>query len=327
MATTYGKGYNTAVEIVPESTYGTLAATGELLVYAESESLVDDKPFVENTHMAAEGAARKVGFQDRTTAGGTLTVQADYDACLKLLKCALGANATTYWSFAEENTECMSIVVNRALKRHQFTGGVIEELRIRGGQDDPKVFIEADFIFQKDTPSDTALVATALPAERILYNQMAFYIGNISDALAATDALVLANFLIRIKNSYKIEFGNGSAFIVQPLRESQRNVSLEITALRYDDDAEVTAIEASSNAGSQMQAEFVFDGAVGSNSWTVMIPNLRLRKKPHPNVSGKNSMVYQATFDCYQNDSSNATTGALGNMATCTEELEFNCAT
>lgn len=304
-APVYGKGYFTGVEIADETVgYGTLG-TSEFRLLTESETLNDDQPYIENLGTTSEGAARKVGYRDRVSAGGTLRTQADYNNSLLLVENALGLKSTNNYAFPTdpvENTKSLSVVVDRHIKRYQFTGGVTEEFRLMWNSGDPHVFTESDFIFQKCTPSDTALQATTLPTARVLGRHMVFRIGDITDALAAGDALILSNFLLRVKNNFRVEYaGSDSIYILQPYRESQRIVTLEITALRYSDEDEIDAIESATDAGTQLQADFVFTGA-GSDTWTIKIPNMYYQKKPHQNISGKNSLSYSAIFDCYQND-------------------------
>lgn len=303
MATTYAKGFNTGIEIVPETSYGALAVSGQLRLPATSESMKEgDREWIKNTHMFDEGAAQRVGFQGRykPVSGGIVTA-ADYDNCLALIKAALGTQATNNYSFAEENTESLSVVVDRKLKRFQFLGCMIEELRIRADTSDPRVFMEADFVGKNCNISDTALATSTLPTGRIKFSQLTFQIGDCSDALAGGDALTLSSFLLRIKNNFQVEYGNGSQYIIQPWRDKQREVTLEITATRYSSVDEIAAMETAAAAGSIMQSKLTFsDGA--SDSWIISIPEMYHQAQPHQNVAAKeNSMKYTTTFDCYAN--------------------------
>ncbi len=300
-ATSYGKEYNAAAEIVPEIAWGSLEATGLLAVLLASETLTDDKPFPDATHVAGEGAARKVGEQDRINASGMLKVQADYVNCRALLLAALGDSNSTFFYPAEENAQSISALIDRDLKRHQFRGGMIEELRIIGNADDPRVYMECDFVCKDDNPSATELSGATLPAYRILMKHLVFRIADVTNIIAAGDALVLSSFILRIKNNFKVQYGTGSAYIVKPIRDTQRQVTLEITALRYSDETSITAVETAANAGSQLQADFTFTGD-SPYVWTIHLPEMYLQKKPHPNVSGKNSMAYSAVFDVYSHD-------------------------
>lgn len=303
-ATTYGKGFSAGAEIVPEATYGTLATTGEKKLRLISETLTSQHNLMANEVKAAYGEAQIASVTDTYGAGGTTVCELDYDNFNELLVSAIGAVATATYEPDAELPTPYSVVIDRLVKRFQYTGGFTEELRITGNATpgDSRVRIENDWTFMKCTPSDTALDGVALVSSTpVKMSELTFSIGDISDALAAGDAIPISSFTLRVKNNLKIDYGSGSAYIIQPIREKQREVYFDVTIPRYSDQTAVTAIQTAITNHTQLQATLNFDGP-GSDSFVISLPELfGVQDDNFPNVSDHSVMPFNGRFQAFKN--------------------------
>jgi len=317
-ATTYGKGFSGAAVIVPESTYGTLAGSGQKKLKLVSETLTGKHFLLPNEIKNAYGETQIPSVANQKGANGTTICLADYDNIGELLTSAIGAVATTTWEPDAELPTPYSIIVDRVVKRFQFTGGFTEELRIRGqaGANDGRIYIENDWLFQKCTPSSDAMLADDLTScTEMKMSELTFSIGDTKDALAAGDAIPISAFTFRVKNNLKVDFGSGSAYCIQPIRERQREVYLDITIPRYSNQTAVAAIETAVDAHSILQATLNFDGP-GSDSFVLSLPELyAVEEDPMAKIADHAVMPFSASFQAFKN------TNNLTHMPTVTYEF------
>ena len=320
-----GKGFMAEAVLVPEvvATFGTLEASGQLAFRFVSASETNDyKDLLDNT-LYGYGASARHGEADRELHTVTVVLRADYDNTVTFLNGVTGHAAADMTPVAE-NALIYSLVIDKVVERFQYTGGVIEELRIIGNADTSVIMIEADFIFAKLTKASAAIPAASLTASTFLKMQDAtFRIGTMADALTAGDALAITDFTIRIKNNFLIKWGSASQYIIVPIREKPREVYLDITASRYDDSAEIAAIGTAMTGNSILQADLTISDGVSTNNFLAQFaelyptPNTRL----NPPVGDAGPLTFSASFQAFYN----LNNGTL--MATVTEDIRILTAT
>lgn len=308
-APTYSKAFDTKAIIVPEATYGTLAGSGQSALRLISETLTAEKPPLYAQIKDANGAARKRSIFDTETASGTLIVEADYSNIVTLLEACLGSQtgtgavSTPYVTVpSDEMSSSYSIVIEKGLKRHQFLGGMVQAMRLKGDVAMSRLRLETDWIFSKRTVSaDPILSASLTSCNAIEMSELVFRIGDISDALGAADALPISTFELGINNNLKVDYASSSTTILQPIRDRQREVYLNITAPRYSSVDEIAAIVTAQEAFSQMQADFTFTGASPKELYieiAEMFPSAQFQASTPEDFSVR---PFDASWDCFDN--------------------------
>jgi len=305
MAVTYAKGFNCAAEIVPEVAYGTLATGTEKALRIVDETLTRQFPLLDSMVKRGTGAERLPTVKDTESASGMVKVEADYHNIHEILLHALGtytAGPPKEYEPAADITASYSVVIDRGVTRFQYTGGMIEELRILGDAATSRIFLEADWIFQKGATSATALAGAALTSSTLMkMSELTFRIGTTADALASGDALALSSFVLRIKNNWKIDFASGSAYMIQPIRDTLREVTLSIMAPRYSSDDEIAAIMTAVTGDSVLQADFTWDGP-DTDSLLIELPEMKTAAPPALNIQSHAVIPFSMDFNCFKNE-------------------------
>ncbi len=310
MAAIYGKGFESSIDIVPEVTFGTLDTNNELTLPFISETLTHSIEPLMDEIKDGVGPSRVASIKDMEQGGGTVISEASYLNINELLiqafgtRTGAGLNVDPYlYTPKDEILTSYSLVVNRNVKRYQYTGGVIEEIRIVGDMATSKIRIETDWIFQSVALESTAIVNPGLVASSIaLMSQMVFRIGTVGGgALGASDVLPLSTFTFRIKNNFQIDFASGSAFMIQPIRGvDQREVSFEFTSPRYSDDPEIAAVMAAATGHTALQADLTWTGP-SPQTMTLELPEIKTIEVPAPNVTDMSAIPFSASFNCFKN--------------------------
>lgn len=315
-----GKGYKVAAELVVEDTFGTLDTDTPVTTAFPllTETLTQTPEWLPNDLKSGSNEAENAPTLARMSpVTGQTTCIVDFHNIEEILKMAVGASsgagtvASPY--IFEPDAEIpasgvsYSLIIDKTKERWQFTGGCIESLTLSGqaGTAGGRVIATIDWIFQKLTRSATALAGAALTAsEAVKLSQLVFRIGTQADALDSNDALTIADLSYMIKNNWKApEYGSGSNFMVAPIREKQREVSLNLTALRYNSDDEITAIQTAAGAGSKLQADMTFTGGTSPRSLVIKLPELLAIEVPNPPVNDATNLIFSPKFRAYKNSS------------------------
>ncbi len=316
MATIYGKGFTSGLVLASEAVaFGTLGTTGIAVPFI-SETLTAKPDYVPHDIKIGKGASAYPSIVGNTDVDGTIVCKVDYDNMARFFIQTTG-DAATLFVPADEVTQSTSVIVNRNVERLQYTGGVIEEMRIMGSIDNNNslIMMESDWFFQKRTVSSDAILSASLTSSTYAkMSELVFRIGTQADELAAVDAIAIQNFVIRFKNNFKIVRGSGSAFIVQPVRDLPREVTLDITVSNYSDTGTaLLAIVAALRAHSALAADFTFTASAGSI--TITIPELYPMDLDNMPIADDKILSFPVKLRAYKN------TSAI--MATTTEEIAF----
>ena len=319
------KGFMTEAVIVPEvvATFGTLEASGQLAFPFVSASETNEYMDIEDETKRGWGASSVHGQADREIHRVTVVSRFDYDNSVEFLIGVTGHDAADMTPVAE-NALIYSLVIDKVVERWQYTGGVIEEVRIIGSADTSIVMLESDFIFAKLTKAAAAIPTASPTASTYLKMQDAtFRIGTTADALASTDALTITNFTIRIKNNFLTKWGTASPYIIVPIRGNPRQVYLDFTTSRYDDSDEVAAIGAAMTANSILQADLTISDGVETNNFLAQFAELypTPNTRTNPAVGDASPLIFSPSFQAFKN------TNNLTHMSTVTEDIRILTAT
>lgn len=297
----YHKGFTGNVVLVVESSWNTLAGSGQVAIPMESETLMATPKFIENDVKIGNTHTRKANTLDVEDIAGTVVSRLDYNNMGRILTQAIGTPTSTTYSPAEEITNSTSLIIDRTVDRLQYTGGVIEELRIMGNVADNVCKIEADWVFAKRTRSTDAILSASLTASTYaLMSEMALRIGDIGDALAAGDTIGVNDFTLRIKHNLDLVRTSGSAYLIAPIRKIPRETSLEFT-LPYLSDTGVSAtIAAAIRAHSILQATLTWDGP-GSDAITISLAEMYSQEHDNLNIPDSNTVPFKVKLNAYKN--------------------------
>jgi hypothetical protein len=199
----------------------------------------------------------------------------------------------------------------------QYLGGVIEEMRLIGNVENNSgiVMLETDWVFASGLSSATALPSASLTASvYVKMSDLTFSIGDVTNVLAAGDAIAVHDFTFRIKNNWKIERGSASAYIIQPVRDLPREVTLDFTVSKYSDNTVVAAIAAGLRNHTQLQA--VMSWASGAETLAIYIPRLYGADIDNMPIADDKILALPVKLKAHLN-ANNAFTG----MSTITEEF------
>lgn len=311
-----GKDYKVDANLVKEDTFGTLdtGSPVETAFPMISETLTQTPEYIPNDVKNGQDEAATTPTLDRfSPATGQTLIQMDYNNIEEIFHQAVGvvsgtgAAATPFlWEPDAEINTSYSLVIDKVAERWQYTGGIIEGFTIQKHSDDVRIASNIDWIFQKLTRSATAINAAALTAsDHMKMSQLVFRIGTQADALAASDELKLTDFTLNWKNNWKApEYASGSAYMLQPIRDKQREVTFSFTALRYNSDDEIVAIQAAIAAGSKLQADLTFTGTVNGaidRVFVIQLPELQCTDPAAVNTGGGGNLTFNATFKAYKN--------------------------
>lgn len=305
MTVVIGRGYAGACVGYEESAWGTNPGSGQIKLPLVSETLTRNLDMIEQTLKNGYTAARRKPLQVYEKVAGSTVFELDYHNCGSIFEAAFGTDTSGVFTFADELTKSMTLIIDKGgVQRYTYLGGMINTMRLRTSAANPKALLECDWVFKSASRADTALPSASLttPEYKVLHNQLVFRIADCADALASGDALTITELVLTIENNLKIDqFGSGSAYIIQPVRQNQRKVSLEITVPRYENSDEILAILTAADAHSALQADATWTGS-SPRTCTLKLPELYQTPYANPQVSEDYGiMPMKFTFEAFEN--------------------------
>jgi hypothetical protein len=310
-----GKGYKVDAVLVHEDTFGMLDTSVPVVTKFPllRESLKKVSENIENDTKDGGNEAAKAFTKDRYHIAGGTGIAMDYNNFEEVMHLAVGvvsgsgAQASPFiWEPDEEITTSYSLILDKTAKRYQYTGGIIESFTLNSNAQRNRCEMDIDWMFQKLTISDTAINEASLAAsEAMKHSQLTFRIGTQADALAATDALAVSDISFMWKNNWNApEFQSGSNFIVQPIRQLPREVTLTFTASRYNSDAEISAIQDALTNGTKLQADMTWTGTASAGLiriFQIKLPELMVIDEPNVPVSDHSPLTFTTTMRAFVN--------------------------
>lgn len=307
-----GKGYKCDAALVLEDEFGTLDDNTPLAVAFPllTENLAQQHENIENDTKEGGNEAAKAFTKDRYHVTGNTTIAMDYHNIEELFHLGVGivAGAGTVaspfsWEPDAEIATSYSLVLDKTKERFQYTGGIIESFTISSSASRNRCEMDIQWLFQKLTRAATAIKATSLTAsEAMKHSQLVFRIGTQADALDADDTLAVSDISVMWKNNWNApEFQSGSNYIVQPIRQLPREVTLTFTASRYNSDAEISAIQDALTNGTKLQADLTWTGGTSPRKFEIKLPELMVTDAPNVPISDHSPLTFTTTMRAYVN--------------------------
>lgn len=308
------KGYQCDANLVKEETYGTLDTDTPVTTAFPivTETLTQEPSYLEDdTKTGANAAAKAPTLDKMKSPTGNTVSYLDYHNFEEVFHQAIGAVAGTgasatpfYWDPDDEITTSYSLVIDKVKERFQYTGGFIKGFTIKGtAGDEPRIMLTTDWLFQKLTRSATALASASLTAsEYMKMSQLVFRIGTQADALDADDSLKITDFEFSFQNNWLEKYESESAYMMQPIRDIPREVTLSFTASRYNSDAEIAAIQTAIEGGTKLQADLTFTGGTSPRAFKIELPELmKCTAYPNAPIAGAGGLVFTTKLQAYVN--------------------------
>jgi len=304
MADTTGIGHLTDMLMDYETTtYGTLEDSTEIAMPFVSEGLTSKYAEVKNDVLRAE-AVQRPPAQGNEAVTGPIVLEADYDNIKEILGYVLGTGTTGTATPADENVMRNSVIIDKKVRRYQFLGGVINRAVFRSDANSEKLMIDTDWIFQHLNITSDAMPGSAslTVSEPVKHSTLVFRINQSSNgALDANDALKIESFTLTVDNHFGVVYGSEDGLILQPMREAKRETKFEFTAARLNTDAEITNLLTEQASWTNIQADLIWTGGLGSNALTIQLPEMRITEPAPASVEGAGAIPFKVGLTCYKN--------------------------
>lgn len=264
----------------------------------------------------------RIGVQGQL--GGVL----DYNNCGPILQAmfgqapltaASGAGAITlgacsgWFTFAsgQSQEQYMQFIVDKQISRWYSTNMVVNSFEFSAGMGE-EVKWTADLIGRNYLTTSTALTVTnALTSfNAVKMNEAEFRIAPVtSGALAAGHAVKINRFTISCNWNLtadimgtKDSVHTDARYILNPMTDAARDVTLSIELPRYDSDTEFITWKAQDT---RLQAELIFTD--GSERLTFIFPQLKINDGFNAETNGRAHRVLSGTLKAFRNTDNTTT--------------------
>ncbi|MFC2076627.1 phage tail tube protein [candidate division KSB1 bacterium] len=280
-----GQGYRTVMGAGVESGgYSTAAAvTATDLIPFERESFEKSFARIRSNVLRGE-AGRRSDDQGGQTVAGSLPVTLMYDkksgsnffGADLLLALGMGSashsTGVTTMSLADQSTDISTVAINKDVSVWQLDNGKIGRFSISGRVNEP-VKAEFDMVFRDltrgSTLANTSSTLAALEAAfgdpaYIRHRDLTFRIGDLSDALSTGDVVRIEEWTLNVNNNLvSDDYGSGSQYALEPVRDGFREVTFSATIPRYQNDNFIDWF----NNDSTLQADLTY---TSSTNWFIV---------------------------------------------------------
>ena len=311
-----GAGYNARCGIGLESLagiWGTLVAPTILMPFT-TESLNIGVEWLQNNTLIdklGQESPTKVG----ETISGGLQVRASYRNSEYLIYAAMaGVEAKTEASSPYKHTfdmgatwtRDMSIVIEKDVSCWNITGAKINTFTLNSSHE--SVYWDMDVIGKLCTLATThraALAALTYSESNpmIFHHQLAFRIGDTTDALAAGDVINVSDLSLSLNNKLQTDLYTSTSglYITEPQVNGKPELTLSLTMPRL----ETTTLIDAHKLGTKLQADIIYTGGTcggGTYKMTINLPTVYITEAP-PAIGGEEMISVPITCQCVRNDS------------------------
>ena len=294
-------GFESIMGIGTEITAGTPVVVTEKIPYI-SESIQAQFNHVQDNSLCGP-AARPKSQQGTLIAEGGFELHFRYTLAQQLLEHFFGSllvdtpgvGTNTYSLDPSIDGAAVTIAIEKTVAVWEHAGYKASELTITGSPTDG-IRIEVDgFCVNTDYASGTntsgVLSALSSPGDFMLFQDMTFRVGDLTDALDSSDDLAISSFSLNINRALSPTEVNSSNRL-EALENAFRETTLEINIPRYEAQ---TFIDFHA-AHTQLQATLSFTD--GTNTKTISIPNM-LVMEWDAEVGGPEFVEHPVTFTCH----------------------------
>lgn len=300
-------GFASAVGYGLESTWSTAVAVTDSLKYL-SDTLDQTRAKIVRATNRGRGA-RDANRATHYVAGGGLTGLLTYDLEQDWLTHFFGAwnnDTLDYYSMSDQITNGLTIAMDRVTSVHEFVGYVIDSLTVSG---DPEAGVTWEWsgtaknrLISGQTNNAAAVAALAEPGADVLFHECTVRIGDMVDALASGDNVVVSSFSLEC-NRNKVAQAVNALYRLQSKENGHRDTVLNITIPRYESDQFLTW-EANATA---LQGNIIMTNGTRTKDWRfshMAVESVVI------NQSDDSQAEVPVVLRCFENESNvNATTG------------------
>lgn len=262
--------------------------------------------FVELQTEALQGTAAMRDRQDGTElVKGDLVTELDYNN-LGLLRYGLGTVSGGNYDIVDDLSAAVFHLEAElgGTTRLRYANGMVDKFTLAGEFNGKPLRATYSTVFKGRTSSATAFPSLSLTSpQRVFMEHIRdasgfCRIGDLTDALAAGDAVPITGFELTIENGLKTEdVDTSSSQIIQPVRGGFRKVTFKIKMNRLT--ATTINFLGWKASGTRLQANLAF--VKSGESVTLFLPVMKIVEGGEWPLNGAGPLESEVTFECYYN--------------------------
>jgi hypothetical protein len=233
----------------------------------------------------------------------------DYNNFNSMVKAYFNDEAAGVFTINEALSECRYLEFDKVVDRWRFGPAKCTKLVISGAAGE---FVKGAWTWVVKTLSRSsgAFPSISPSARNKLHfkNMLYFWIGDQGDALSASDKFDISSFELTLDRSLATDDyasgaggGSGETQVLDPIENGWRTGALKLTFPRYS--ATTEAILDFKDGDTALQAVMLFQ--LGSESFKIELPNLRVADGFDVNVGGPELLRVEGTLSAHPSETGN----------------------
>lgn len=297
-------GYASKVGYYHVGSWATAFSQANVLVPLAAQS--GSRNFVELGSEALLGTAAMRDRQDGTELVKTeVAAELDYNN-LGLLRYGMGSVSGGTYDLVDDLSAAVCHIEADlgGSKRLRYNNAMVDKMSLAGEFNGKPLRLTSSCIAKGRVESDVAFPSLSLTTPQRVYMEHIrdasgmFRIGDLTDALAAGDAVPITGFEFAVEHGLKAEdVDTSSAYVLQPLRGDWRKVTFKIKLNRMT--ATTLAFLGWKASGTRLQAQLAL--AKSGESVTLYLPNLKIVDGGEWPIEGPGPLSSEVTFQAYYN--------------------------
>ncbi len=267
----------------------------------KSESLTKAFDQLQSQALIGQAAAHE-SKNGHEMVAGDVSWELDYSAH-GMLKFGMGAESAGLYAPAADLGNVFDLEIDKILNRHRFQSCRMGGLTISGeaSSTEPILCSGNAVVYHAET-SSTAFPALSLASNRVYFRDItSFRIGDIADALGASDNLAIKSFEVSLDNGLQTDGKDSSGpNVLDPLRNGFRKATLKIGLARVDA-AMIAGLLYNRDNGSRMQAQLVLSNGAGG-SFTFNFPQGKIIEGLNMPIGGPGVIEDSFTLELFNNN-------------------------
>jgi len=298
-----GQGFLSTAGIKAETAWGEAWAAVDKAIPFLTESIVSNYDRNVDNSLVGKAGVRSIVKGVNMVAGDIVTYL-DYDLNHSImLKAAMGGLAGGVYSLTntlQASGNYFRAEFDKQVSRYRASGLKVNSMVLTStaGADS---YVNATFscIGKSLVRVATAFPSISISAQRnVMHSDLTFRIADKADALAPGDAIGINQWTLTLNNNLQADAkDNTSAYILEPLRNGMREVTLALVVPRYTSDA----FQDWKDADTVLQADLTFTDGV--NTIKIEIPELKIQEGADANIGGAEMIPLNITMRALRNSS------------------------
>lgn len=249
---------------------------------------------------------------------GDLVLELTYGVATELLGYGFGAQTAGAITFANDlSTKTFNLEIEKVEARYRFYACMVNSITISGSADSARpVSVTLGLIAQKGDKVATAFPTLSLPSDgtedRVYFEHLRVSGGGAlfadqANAIAAGDEIPISSFELAVENNLQADAkDSASGYVVQPMRDGFRTVSVKVGLARYTSTTDNFVTW--KNADTDLQAKFTLGN--GTETVVLEIPYCKVSDGANFNVGGPGVLTDEVTLAAFYNGSGGSAVNA-----------------